>query len=62
MLPDEELPLTKEEIELKLSKIDLLETKVAQHDVEIEVLKKRIKRLQDQKEEKENANKQRIRM
>ncbi len=44
-LPDEELPLTKEEIELKLSKIDLLETKVAQHDVEIEVIKKRIKRL-----------------
>ncbi len=46
-----EAPLTHEEIELKLNKIDLLETKLAKHDVDIEILKKRISKLQDQKED-----------
>lgn len=39
---------TREEIELKLSKIDFLESKIADHDVAIEIMKKRIKRMQDQ--------------
>ncbi len=54
MIPEEEpeAPLTHEEIELKLNKIDLLETKLAKHDVDIEILKKRISKLQDQKEDR----------
>ena len=31
------------------AKLDLLESKIAAHDVDIEILKKRITRLQDQK-------------
>ena len=53
MIPDDEprIPLTAEEVEMKLQKVDVLEIKVTPHDVEIEIMKKRIKRLQDQKED-----------
>ena len=41
-----------EEIEMKLEKVDVLEKDIAYLKIEIELLKKRIKRLQDQKEDR----------
>lgn len=49
MIPDEEPPLTKEEIELKLDKIDEIEAIVKRHENEIIQINKRITRLQDHK-------------
>ena len=54
MIPEEEpeTPLTSEEIELKLNKIDEFEVKLANFYNELNIMKKRISKLQDQKEDR----------
>lgn len=53
-MPEEEpeAPLTPEEIELKLNKIDEFEVKLANFYNELNMIKKRISQLQDQKEDR----------